>query len=95
MKRTLTDAERIVSIREVIEAARGNWHEATALLSVGSDLHWLLARQVPALDAPTLATAFVHAMEQLPSRKAWEDLSFIEQAERTLAALAKQEADPT
>lgn len=44
MTRTLTDAERIVSIREAIEAARGDWHEATTLLSVCADLHWLLAR---------------------------------------------------
>jgi hypothetical protein len=41
-RRTLTDAERIVSIREVIEAARGDWHEATALYSIGADLNWLL-----------------------------------------------------
>jgi hypothetical protein len=42
--RTLTDAERIVSIREVIEAACGDWHEATALWSVQADINWLLER---------------------------------------------------
>ncbi len=44
MKRTLTDAERIASIREVIQAANGDWHEATALWSIGADLNWLLDR---------------------------------------------------
>jgi hypothetical protein len=45
--RALTDSERIASIREVIEAARGDWHEATSLLSVCADLHWLLNRAEP------------------------------------------------
>lgn len=41
-RRGTTDAERIAGLREAIAAANGDWHEATALLSVQTDLNWLL-----------------------------------------------------
>jgi hypothetical protein len=44
MKRPLTDAERVVSIREAITAAHGVWSAIVGLWSIQSDLHWLLAR---------------------------------------------------
>jgi len=43
MTRRLSDADRIAGLREVIEAANGDWHEATNLWSVCADLDWLLA----------------------------------------------------
>lgn len=43
-RRSPTNAERIAGLREVIRAANGNWHDATALYSVQDDLTWLLAR---------------------------------------------------
>jgi hypothetical protein len=42
--RTLTDAERIASVREALEAACGDWHAITPILSVQADLNWLLER---------------------------------------------------
>lgn len=47
MKR-LTDTERVASLREALEAANGDWHEATRLQSVCADLNWLLASEATA-----------------------------------------------
>jgi hypothetical protein len=43
----MSDQTRLAGIREVIRAANGDWHEATALWSVGADLDWLLSRVDP------------------------------------------------
>ena len=87
MKRVLTDAERIVSIREVIEAARGDWHEATALYSVGADLNWLLdkvaARATP--SEPTLDAAWKAAEAALPEGWSLSSLTKNSQRGQTVA----------
>jgi|GEM_PF-3685087 len=52
--KTVANAERIASIQEVIYAAHGDWHEATALWSVQKDIGWLLRVAERLCDLPAL-----------------------------------------
>ncbi len=61
-KSPVTTAKRLASLREAIEAANGDWHEATALWSVQNDVQWLLdnaeaAGTPPVAEPPLDATS--------------------------------------